>query len=81
MWVQINSAIKAGLIHSIRSDRKNFLARTRKAVARNLAEPGDFANDIPLLVGLAIAQAEIGMRPGWIPDVQSLGCKLADFTK
>lgn len=81
MWVQINSAIKANLIPAIRYDRKNFLSRTRKAIARNLAEPGDCANDLPLLIGLAIAQAEIGIRPGWIPAVQSLGCTLADFTK
>lgn len=81
MWAQINSAIKADLIPSIRYDRRNFLARARKALLRNLAELGDCSNDIPLLVGLAIAQAEIGVRPGWIPAVQALGCRLAAFTK
>lgn len=52
-----------------------FIKRCRYHYLRNLADPGDCANDPKLLLGLAIAMAEIGY--GWIPEVQRRGCEIA----
>lgn len=54
-----------------------FYRRAQRAFKRNLAEPGDCKGDYPLLAGLAIAEAIHGRKPGWIPLVQDLGCRLA----
>lgn len=79
LWQAINAAIKANLIPSIACGRTSFLARCRKAFAHNLAEPGDCAGDLKLLAGLAVAQAEVGVRAGWIPETQAIGCKIANL--
>lgn len=79
LWQAIHAATKAEFISrwTVTIGRKNFLARARKAMARNMAEPGDCKGDLPLLAGLAVAEAEIGRNPGWIPIVQKLGCEIA----
>lgn len=69
---------KAGLVHT---PDKNALQRARRAYKRNLQEPGDCHGDIPMLAGLAIAQAEVGMRPGWIPEVQRIGVAIAKLAE
>jgi len=61
----------------VRFPDRNALQRARRAYAKNLAEPGDCGNDDCLLAGLAIAQADVGVRPGWIPEVQRIGCNIA----
>lgn len=72
------AAIAKGIVAPY--DRRNYLARANRALRKNLAEPGDVGgDDLHLLIGLALAQAEIGMRPGWIPEVQKLGCEIADL--
>lgn len=52
--------------------------RFRRRVAyhwkKNQEEPGDCKGMPALLMGLAIATAHVGIRPGWIPEVQRLGC-------
>ena len=55
----------------------NFMRRADAAYKRNLAEPGDCVEDNSLLIGLSIAEAEIGQRPRWIPKVQKIGCEIA----
>lgn len=69
---------KAGLVYA---PDKNALSRARRAFKRNLQEPGDCAGDVPLLAGLAIAQADIGMSPGWIPEVQRIGVAIAKLAE
>lgn len=69
---------KAGLVHTPDS---NALQRARRAYKRNLQEPGDCAGDIPMLAGLAIAQAEVGIRQGWIPEVQRIGVAIAKLAE
>lgn len=56
---------------------RNALARARRAYQKNLADPGDCAGDSALLIGLAIAQADLGIFPGWLPEVQRVGCAIA----
>lgn len=77
----LSSAIKAAsYINEVRMlafDRTLFRQRARRAFARNLAEPGDCAGNLPLLAGLAVAEAEIGRVAGWIPEVQRIGCAIA----
>jgi hypothetical protein len=58
---------------------KDTLRRASAAYKRNQAEPGDCGEDISLLIGLAIAEAEIGVGPGWMPEVQKLGVYLAQI--
>ena len=60
---------------------KNALQRARRAFRKNIADPGDCRGDIPLLAGLAIAQAHIGVSPGWIPEVQRIGCLIAKLAE
>lgn len=62
-------------------NRAAFLKRAKRALAHNLSEPGDCAGDLPLLIGLSLAQAEIGQGAGWIPVVQKLGCEIAALAK
>lgn len=62
-------------------NRAAFLKRAKRALAHNLSEPGDCAGDLPLLIGLSLAQAEIGQGAGWIPVVQHLGCEIAALAK
>jgi hypothetical protein len=57
----------------------NALARASRAYRKNLAEPGDCAGDEKLLAGLAIAEAEIGIRPGWLPECQRIGVAIAEI--
>jgi hypothetical protein len=80
-WNRINQAIPARLIPSIHHNRKSFLARANRALKRNLAEPGDCTGDMILLIGLALAEAELGRGTGWIPAVQMLGCKIAGLPR
>jgi hypothetical protein len=70
----IDRAKSAGIIHYIDA---NFRQRARRAYRRCLADPGDCAGDDSLLIGLAIGEAVIGRRPGWIPEVQRIGCEIA----
>jgi hypothetical protein len=72
-------AIREGWIGSL--PRQNALQRARRAYKRNLEDPGDCDGDIPLLAGLAIAQADVGMRPGWIPEVQRIGVAIAKLAE
>lgn len=75
-----DKAIAAGIIpHPF--DRKQFLARARHHFRKNMAEPGDCKGDTALLMGLAIATAHVGVGPGWIPEVQRIGCEIADLSK
>lgn len=77
-WRLFNFAYRRGLIDCAISNRKNFLSRARRALKRNLAAPGDCAGDPALLIGLSLAEAEIGRGAGWIPVVQKLGCEIAE---
>lgn len=56
--------------------RENFNRRARAAFKRNLIEPGDCAGDIEFLAALAVAQAQLGIRPGWIPEVQRIAYEI-----
>lgn len=80
-WNRINAAIRAKLISLDTDNKKNFLARARRALHRNLNNPGDCAGDYALLIGLALAEAELGRGAGWIPVVQKLGCEIANLKK
>ena len=53
------------------------LARARRAYVRGLRDPGVCEGDFPLLLGLAIAEAQVGHNPGWIPETQRLGVEIA----
>ena len=66
----------AGINWSALFDR-NTMRRARYAYRRNLSDPGDCKDDLPLLAGLAVAEAMIGRRAGWIPEVQRIGCLIA----
>lgn len=68
---------KASECGLVRYPDRNALQRARRAFKRNQEEPGDCNGDLPLLMGLAIAQAEVGVGPGWIPEVQRIGCEIA----
>jgi len=58
-----------------------FKARVRYHWKKGLAEPGDCEGDSPMLMGIAIATAVVGIRPGWIPEVQKMGAELAPLFK
>lgn len=73
-----HASARAGLVH--RPDR-NALQRARRAYRKNLWEPGDCAGDVALLAGLAIAQAHVGVSPGWIPEVQRIGVAIAKIAE
>jgi hypothetical protein len=76
----LTKAGDAGLIPvRSRAYRQILLRRARRALKRAIADPGDCRGDAALLVGLAIAEAHIGRSAGWIPEVQALGCKIADL--
>jgi len=53
------------------------IRRAAAAYAGNCQEPGDCADKPAMLLGLAIAEADIGRGPGWIPAVQAVGVKIA----
>lgn len=53
--------------------------RAEKCYKRNLKHPGDCEGDDTLLFGLAIGESLIGQRAGWIPEVQRIGCSIADY--
>lgn len=72
----IEKAIGYGVIDR-RDVCDDFRRRARRAFRKNLREPGDCGNDRALLLGLAIAQAKVGMGPGWIPETQRIGCLIA----
>ena len=59
----------------------NAIRRAQRAFKRNLAEPGDCAGDEKLLAGLAVAFADVGLRPGWIPETQRIGVDVAKLAK
>lgn len=45
-------------------------------------DPGDLAKlGEPYFVGFAIALTFIGKGPGWIPEVQKLGCELGELAE
>jgi hypothetical protein len=81
------SALRAAILEA-RKDSRAFWSfsfdakaaeqRARRAYRRNLADPGDCKGDEKLLAALAVAEAEIGKRAGWIPEVQKMACSLAD---
>jgi hypothetical protein len=54
-----------------------FVGRAEKAHRRNLRDPGDCEGDEFLLLGLSIAEADIGQGTGWIPEVQRVGVEYA----
>ena len=56
-----------------------FIGRAEKAYRRNLRDPGDCAGDEFLLLGLSIAEADIGQGAGWIPEVQKIGVRYAEI--
>lgn len=57
----------------------NDVKRAERAYKRNLKNPGDCEGDDRLLFGLAVGESLIGQRAGWIPEVQRIGCSIADF--
>lgn len=57
----------------------NDVKRAESAYKRNLKSPGDCEGDDRLLFGLAIGESLIGQRAGWIPEVQKIGCSIADY--
>ena len=57
----------------------NFINRAEKAYRKNLQDPGDCAGDEFLLLGLSIAEADIGQGTGWIPEVQKIGVRYAEI--
>ena len=63
---------------SLQYDRQ-FVARAQRKYRRNCEEPGDCRGDYRMLAALAVAEAEVGMRPGWIPETQALAVKIADL--
>lgn len=73
----LNKAIARNLLGMAVHNRAAFIRRAKRFLAVNLAEPGDCEGDMPLLIGLSLAQAEISNAPGWIPVVQHLGCEIA----
>lgn len=73
----MEKAAAKGWLGMARFNRAAFVKRAKRALAFNLANPGDCAGDMPLLVGLALARAEIGCGSGWIPVVQQLGWDIA----
>ena len=75
----LKGAEEKNLVSLYPADRRNFRQRANRALKRNLQEPGDCAGDLPLLCGLAIAQAHVGIGPGWIPETQRIGCEIADL--
>ena len=75
LTLAIETAESAGLVSYVDS---NFRQRARRAYKRNLEDPGDCRGMDSMLLGLAIAPAAIGGHPGWIPQVQGLGCRIAD---
>ncbi len=77
-WQAINMASKLNLINALVYERQLFLARARRALKRNLANPGDCAGDEKLLVSLAIAEAQVGRGQGWIPETQRIAILIAD---
>lgn len=72
----ISAARKAGFIGVPDS---GLSRRFRYHWRKNLADPGDCKGMPDLLAGLALATAIVGMGPGWLPEVQRIGCKLADL--
>lgn len=72
---------KAAILRLVSKPDINAIRRARRALRRNIFEPGDCAYDPALLIGLAIAFADIGYRPGWIPEVQRIGRAIADSLK
>jgi len=56
-----------------------FVGRAEKAYRKNLQDPGDCAGDEFLLLGLSIAEADVGQGTGWIPEVQKIGVRYAEI--
>jgi len=72
LWRSINHGTALKLLPAYHYDRRNFLSRSRHAMVRNLASPGDCASDLAMLAALAVAQAQVGVSPGWIPETQRI---------
>ena len=53
--------------------------RAGMAWKRVWEDQGDCKGDIPFLAALAVAEAFIGRKAGWIPAVQSLAAKMAEM--
>jgi len=56
-----------------------FVGKAKRIYARNQEDPGDCAGDEFLLLGLSIAEADIGQGTGWIPEVQKIGVQYAEI--
>lgn len=56
-----------------------FIRKALTIYNRNCKDPGDCEGDDSLLLGLSIAEAHIGVRPGWIPEVQKIGVRYAEI--
>lgn len=63
----------------IEFNSQNAHRRANAAYKKNLEEPGDCSGDNILLMCLAVAQAIVGVRPGWIPEVQRRACEYAEY--
>jgi hypothetical protein len=57
---------------------RNAYRRAQRAFHRYLAEPGDLKGQPGMIACLAVAFADIGLRPGWIPETQLLAARIAD---
>lgn len=58
---------------------QNTKRRIKAAYKRNQANPGDCLGDDNMLFGLAVGEALIGRRTGWIPEVQRIGYRIASW--
>lgn len=78
--VAIAVAVDRGIVDRRVIDR-NFRRRAHAAFVRNQSEPGDCAGLPLVLLGLSVAEAYVGRSAGWIPEVQRIGCQIADALK
>jgi hypothetical protein len=77
----IGSAIQIAIDRNIidrRAVDANFKRRASAAFKRNIDEPGDCRGDVLLLLGISVGEAYVSRAPGWIPEVQRIGCLIAD---
>lgn len=71
-------AIGVKLISPLEGNHREHRLRAAARAHRRLRrDPGDCGGDELLLKCLAVAEAVVGRGPGWIPEVQRIGCALA----